>query len=187
MRFTTVARIGDGLPLVSTMESVQEEDEISTHKKLAKAILRTLQPDYDYGPGIAGAYKATVLAGDYTFHYSVESGVVFLCLCEKAYPRLLAFSYLSELQKAFFEDVAASSGGSSTGGGAGKAIMSASRPYAFIKFEPIIQSTKRRYLNTRSLRTTEDLLDMSSRIQTFPVMQASELLGPEYYKIMGAS
>lgn len=48
-------------------------------------------------------------------------GVCYLTLCEKAYPKKLAFSYLEELQKEFWAEF-------------GNEVGTAARPYAFIKF-----------------------------------------------------
>jgi vesicle transport protein SEC22 len=48
-------------------------------------------------------------------------GVCYLTLCEKAYPKKLAFAYLEELQKEFWGEF-------------GNEVGTAARPYAFIKF-----------------------------------------------------
>ena len=53
--------------------------------------------------------------------YMVDMGVCFLVLCD-SYPRMLAFSYLLELQKAFFDAFTHSD------------VQSAQRPYQFIQF-----------------------------------------------------
>ena len=54
--------------------------------------------------------------------YTVEVGVCFLVLCDKNYIKLLAFSYLADLQKEFFEVFTHSD------------VQSALRPYECIKF-----------------------------------------------------
>jgi vesicle transport protein SEC22 len=53
--------------------------------------------------------------------YSIEGNVVYLTLCDKTYPKRLAFSYLEEVQKEFQEQYA-------------REIDTAARPYAFVKF-----------------------------------------------------
>ena len=57
----------------------------------------------------------------FTFHYVVQSGVFFLTLTDKGYPKKLAFQYLEELSGEF-------------GRLYGPQVDTASRPYAFIKF-----------------------------------------------------
>ena len=37
--------------------------------------------------------------------YVVEEGIVFLVMCDKAYPKKLAFSYLADVHAAFVEEL----------------------------------------------------------------------------------
>lgn len=53
--------------------------------------------------------------------YIIELGVCYLTLCERAYPKKLAFAFLEELQKEFWNEY-------------GREVGTAARPYAFIKF-----------------------------------------------------
>jgi vesicle transport protein SEC22 len=53
--------------------------------------------------------------------YMIEFGVCYLTVCDKTYPKRLAFSYLEELQKEFNEKF-------------GHEVDTAARPYAFVKF-----------------------------------------------------
>lgn len=57
----------------------------------------------------------------FIIRYIIEGDVVYLTLCEKSYPKKLAFTFLEELQKEF--DTSYSS-----------EVAAAKRPYAFIKF-----------------------------------------------------
>jgi hypothetical protein len=59
--------------------------------------------------------------------YIIEFGVCYLCLCEKSYPKKLAFQYLDELQKEFQTQF-------------GAEMQRVARPYAFVKFGKIIIS-----------------------------------------------
>lgn len=65
--------------------------------------------------------RMSIESGPFTFHYLIDSDVVYLSLAEKAYPKKLAFQYLEELQSEF----------SRLYGGQTEAVT---RPYAFIKF-----------------------------------------------------
>ena len=122
------------------MNSNEEEDMISGPKRSAKALLRSLTHTLSNTPP-SSLYKSedatlpsqgSVAApdGDYTFHYIVEQDVVFLVLCDRAYPRLLSFSFLQEIRKSFFVECASSV----ASGSVAHAIQSAVRPYTFIKF-----------------------------------------------------
>lgn len=51
----------------------------------------------------------------------MEMGVCYLALCDKSYPKVLAFQYLEELQKEFNASY-------------GTEVGSVARPYAFVKF-----------------------------------------------------
>ena len=67
-----------------------------------------------------------------------------LTLTEKAYPKRLAFDYLDELRKEFFQIY-------------GAQIVSATRPYEFIKFDTFIQKTKRVYNDSKTQRNLKKL------------------------------
>ncbi|KAJ3270493.1 SNAP receptor, partial [Borealophlyctis nickersoniae] len=170
IRFTLVARLNDGLPLVATMESQREEGLIAKHKRMSKGLLKLMSPEYAGRDTLP--LKGTVTADEFSFHYTIESGIVYLTLCDKSYPRLLAFSYLNEVSRAFADEF--------TNGSHNAPIGSVQRPYSFIRFEPVIQSTKKRYMNTRQLRTQEDLVELSSRIQSIDIYRAQDVLGKEY-------
>ncbi|KAI9101013.1 hypothetical protein DFS34DRAFT_647901 [Phlyctochytrium arcticum] len=156
------------------MESQKEEDQIAHCKKLAKALVRLLAPDATPSYEQLPLEAASITADEFTFHYLVESGIIFLTLTEKSFPRLLAYSFLTEVVKSFFDDMINSNGG---GAGHRQSVYQVQRPYSFIRFEPTIQSIKKRYVNTRQLRMQEDLVDLSARIQTIPVYDIKHVLG----------
>ncbi|KAJ3097905.1 SNAP receptor [Phlyctochytrium planicorne] len=144
-----------------------DEDVIAFHKKLAKSLCKLLSGSGEF------PLKASISAGEFTFHYSIENNIDFISICDKSYPRLLAFSFLTEVSKGFSDEVKSSSQGWS-------GVTSIVRPYAFIRFEPFIQSTRKRYQNTRQLKPQEDLVELSSRIQSIPVLRAEDVFGSEF-------
>ncbi|KAJ3177440.1 SNAP receptor [Geranomyces variabilis] len=184
IRFTLISRAGDALPLVATMESQQDENLIAAHKKMCKDIVRALTPDAGGPPPGATSRlsgdAASIVTDEYTFHYLVEAGIVFLTLTDKSYTRLLAFSYLTELQHAFFDDLRSSSRGNTP-------IHAVQRPYSFIRFEPTIQATKKRYINTRHLQAREDLQEMSLRVASHPQYKIADVMGEHYLGGGGAT
>ena len=124
--------------------------------------------------------------------YTVENGVCFMVLCDYNYPKILTFSFLMEVQKSFLEEFTHSE------------IQSAVRPYHFLGFgkipgslslaltgshllgprivwtETTLQKTKKRYLNTRSLRTPHNLGELSTKLQSVKGFDIKTILGPEY-------
>ncbi|KAI8815854.1 uncharacterized protein EV422DRAFT_338908 [Fimicolochytrium jonesii] len=107
--------------------------------------------------------------------YILEAGIIFLVLTDKSYTRLLAFSYLTELARAFFSDLATPSSRHTS-----QPVHAVQRPYSFIRFEPTIQATKKRYINTRHLQSHEDLVELSARVNTFPIYKIADVLGTEH-------
>ncbi|KAJ1551369.1 Vesicle-trafficking protein S22a, partial [Cladochytrium tenue] len=139
------------------MESQQEEDAIAAHKRMAKSLLRCLSsvapdaPHHQSQPPLSSTAnspydsvtarhlapptntlppRATVAAGDLAFHYLVDGDVAVLVLCDRPYPRLLAFGFLAEIHRAFLQEARASSPSAS----ASAAVRSALRPYSYIRF-----------------------------------------------------
>jgi hypothetical protein len=69
--------------------------------------------------------------------YMIEQGVAYLTLCERGYPRRLAFQYLSEVQTEFMRAHGAS-------------LSTYSRPYACVSFEPRLSKMRRDYLDPQA-------------------------------------
>lgn len=60
-------------------------------------------------------------SGPYYLHYIIEAGVCYLTLCERGYPKKLAYQYLEDLQREFHQQNH-------------EQVGTVARPYAFIKF-----------------------------------------------------
>ncbi|KAJ2753875.1 SNAP receptor [Coemansia nantahalensis] len=142
---TIIARVADGLPLAASMDDEQAESELSGYKSQAKAIFKKLTAQSEP--------MCSIESGPYYLHYLLDQGVCYLCICERSFPRKLAFSYLDELAREFHM---------SYGGEVGKASL---RPYAFIKFDTFIQKTRRIYEDSRTQQNmsklNEDLRDVT--------------------------
>lgn len=91
-------------------------------------------------------------AGQFFFHILLSEGVAYVGLSDRLYPKKLAFSLLSDLQRDFSREF-------------GPLVDSATRPYAFVKFDTVIQKTKRSYQDVRARqnldRLQEELLDVT--------------------------
>ena len=78
----------------------------------------------------------------------IADSVCFLCICDKSYPRKLAFTYLSDLSKEFTTTYSSSS------------YLSAScRPYAYMEFDTFMQRTKKTYQDSRAAGNLDRLND----------------------------
>ncbi|KAI9314645.1 Longin-like domain-containing protein [Dichotomocladium elegans] len=149
VKTTIIARITDGLPLAASMDDEQVEIELADYKGQAKSIFKRLN--------VNSEPRCSIESGLYVFHYIIEGNTCYLCICDKSYPRKLAFSYLEELAKEF---------NMSYGNEVNKPGL---RPYAFVKFDTFMQKTKRIYQDSRTqnnlAKLNEDLQDVT-RIMT---------------------
>ena len=176
IQFTLIARIVDGLPLASSVDDATTEDVYSEFRRIAKQMIKVAFTPFAQKPLPVQATLTT--DASLTFQcvstldkyelfisyssYTTESGVCFVALCDANYARLLAFSFLQDLSKSFLSTYS------------NHEIQSATRPYSFIRFESEITKLTKRYMHTRSLRTQENLAELSTRMSSIPVMPLVE-------------
>lgn len=96
--------------------------------------------------------QATIESGNYNIHYLFDKQIIYLTICDKSYPRKLAFSYLSEISQEFENSHAQ------------EALSSHARPYGLSSFDNYLQKTKKIYQNQRAQsnldRLNNDLADV---------------------------
>ncbi|KAJ1625834.1 R-SNARE [Pavlovales sp. CCMP2436] len=155
-KLTIIARVVDGLPLAASMEDDKYHRDLDVYKNQAKRIFKQLT---NSSPG-----RLSIETGSEIFHYLIEGGVCYLVLTERAYPKRLAFNYLEELQKEFNLLYATE-------------VDSATRPYAFIKFDTFIQKTKKLYMDTRAQRNVNKLNEDLADVQKIMMTNIQEVLG----------
>jgi vesicle transport protein SEC22 len=167
---TIVARLSDGLPLVVSFANTGGED-LTLQKQQAKEILRNLNSN-----GRPVSKMSISTSNLKVFHYLVQSNICILTLTEQAYPKRLAFLYLSEVADAFLEFLSqqhtqqqSSSSSSSSLSGDGdchRMIETVARPYAFIQADPILQRKQREFMDPKSSvncqKLNQDLSDIHS-------------------------
>lgn len=78
----------------------------------------------------------------------IESDIVFLCICERSFPRKLAFTYLADLSGEF-----------TTTHTAQQIHNPSLRPYAFMEFDNFITKTKATYADARAAQNLDKLND----------------------------
>jgi len=136
---TLIVRL-DGLMLAALVDDEQSESELSEAKTNVKMIVRRLNNNSEP--------QATIEGGKYTIHYLIHDSVCFLTICDKSYPRKLAFTYLSDLSAEFTTTYASSA-----------YLAPGCRPYAFVEFDTFIQRTKKTYQDSRASQNLDKLND----------------------------
>ncbi|XP_076881143.1 25.3 kDa vesicle transport protein SEC22-1 [Bidens hawaiensis] len=158
VKLTMIARVTDGLPLAEGLDDGRDMQDAEFYKQQVKALFKNLSR------GQNEASRMSVETGPYIFHYIIEGRVCYLTMCDRAYPKKLAFQYLEDLKNEF-ERVY------------GNQIETAARPYAFIKFDTFIQRTKKLYQDTRTQRNIAKLNDELYEVHQIMTRNVQEVLG----------
>ncbi|KAI3803319.1 hypothetical protein L1987_31469 [Smallanthus sonchifolius] len=153
-----IARVTDGLPLAEGLDDGRDMQDAEFYKQQVKALFKNLSR------GQNEASRMSVETGPYIFHYIIEGRVCYLTMCDRAYPKKLAFQYLEDLKNEFER-------------GYGNQIETAARPYAFIKFDTFIQRTKKLYQDTRTQRNIAKLNDELYEVHQVMTRNVQEVLG----------
>ena len=157
VKLTMLARVADGLPLAEGLDSDRQQD-LEQYKQQAKTLFKKLSQ------GPPPPSRMSYESGAFFLHYLIEGGVCYLTLCDRGYPKKLAYQYLEDLQREF-----------STQNGA--QVETVARPYAFIKFDTFIQRTKKLYLDTRTQRNLNKLNEDLHDIQRVMTRNIQDILG----------
>ncbi len=80
--------------------------------------------------------------------YLISSSICFLAICDRSYPRKLAFTYLSDLATEFTTTYSSQ-----------QYLSPTCRPYAFVEFDTFIQRTKKTYQDSRATGNLDKLND----------------------------
>ncbi|XP_003438086.1 vesicle-trafficking protein SEC22b-B-like [Oreochromis niloticus] len=153
---TMIARVVDGLPLVEfTQEDEQSERYLQQYQSQAKQLCRKLDaqsPD-----------RCTLEAGDMNFHLLIAQGVCYLTLCEASFPKKMAFEYLEDLRKKFYDQY-------------GEAVPTVTRPYSFTEFGTRIQKEKKPSVSSTLRRTLANINKELDDIQKIMAANIDEVL-----------
>ncbi|RWA12483.1 hypothetical protein EKO27_g2612 [Xylaria grammica] len=126
--------------LCASVDDEQSESSLAEVKSQIKLILRRLNRNSEP--------QASIESGNYTLHYLIANEILFLCICDRSYPRKLAFTYLSDLSAEFSNSYSP------------QQLHSPSlRPYAFMEFDTFISRTKATYADTRATQNLDKLND----------------------------
>ncbi|KAF2016527.1 transport protein-like protein sec22 [Aaosphaeria arxii CBS 175.79] len=139
IRHTLIARI-DGLILVTSSDNGEVDAALNEAKGKLKLILRRLNANAEP--------QATIEDGPYTAHYIMKNDLCFFCICDKSYPRKLAFTYLSDISSEFTNTYNSTQYGASS-----------CRAYQYMEFDTFIQKTNKTYQDTRATQNFDRLND----------------------------
>ncbi|VFQ80725.1 unnamed protein product [Cuscuta campestris] len=158
VKLTMIARVTDGLPLVEGLDDGRDVPNADLYKQQVKQLFKNLSQRQN------GDSRMSVETGPYVFHYIIEGHVCYLTMCDRSYPKKLAFQYLEDLRNEF-ERLN------------GSQVETAARPYAFIKFDTFIQKTKKLYQDTRTQRNIAKLNDELYEVHQIMTRNVQEVLG----------
>nr|GMC73097.1 25.3 kDa vesicle transport protein [Ipomoea batatas] len=171
VKLTMIARIVDGLPLAEGLDDGRDIPDADFYKQQVKSLFKNLATGHNEPS------RMSIETGPYMFQYPfyssikiitlsyvIEGRVCYLTMCDRSYPKKLAFQYLEDLKNEF-ERVN------------GSQIETAARPYAFIKFDTFIQKTKKLYQDTRTQRNVAKLNDELYEVHQIMTRNVQEVLG----------
>ncbi|KAL9632088.1 MAG: hypothetical protein Q9164_005533 [Protoblastenia rupestris] len=139
VKSTQICRI-DGLMLAASVDDESTEAELSGPKTNAKMIVRRLNRNSEP--------RASIEADKYTLHYLIQDQLCFLTICDRSYPRKLAFTYLQDLATEFTTTYSSQ-----------QYLSPSCRPYAFVEFDTFMQRTKKTYQDSRASQNLDKLND----------------------------
>ncbi|KAL5121496.1 SNAP receptor [Pleosporales sp. CAS-2024a] len=139
IKHTEISRL-DGIILTSSVNEGEADAHLSDVKAKVKLVQRRLNRNSEP--------QASIESGAYTYHYLIHGDLCFLCICDRSYPRKLAFTYLSDLASEFTQTYQPP-----------QYLSPALRPYAFTEFDTFIQRTKKTYQDSRATQNLDKLND----------------------------
>ena len=181
VRLTLIARASDGLPLAEGLDAAGggRDQALENAKQQARAVYKSLAGSSSRSGGGMGAFggasgngasasasssspysRQSVDAGGSSLllHvlYDPASGVAFVAVADRPYPKKLAYQFLDELAGEF-----------------GRLYP----PSAFVKFDTFIQKTKRLYADARTSRNIAALTAELGEVQSIMTRNIADVLG----------
>eukprot|EP00469_Lotharella_globosa_P018009 CAMPEP_0167810344 /NCGR_PEP_ID=MMETSP0112_2-20121227/28_1 /TAXON_ID=91324 /ORGANISM="Lotharella globosa, Strain CCCM811" /LENGTH=213 /DNA_ID=CAMNT_0007708869 /DNA_START=119 /DNA_END=760 /DNA_ORIENTATION=- len=149
---TFIARADTGMLLVETM---------TTHpswRNQAKQLLRSFSDSRDTPS------RRSLQNGDFLIHYIIERAVVYMTMCDKSYPKGLAFQFLEEVEQRFTRDL-------------GRSLPTYDRPYAAqAVFDVALDKLRRQYFDPHSPENVAKMEKDIHAIHSIMVSNIQEVL-----------
>ncbi|XP_061442365.1 vesicle-trafficking protein SEC22c isoform X2 [Rhineura floridana] len=144
--FACVVRVRDGLPLSASTDFHLDQDFLECRKRLkALSSILTQYPE-----------RGTAKERDLSIHFHSSGDVACLGIYNSSYPAAMAFLFLEELLWEFATTYDATS------------VGLASRPYAFLEFDNVIQKVKSRFSCTNCAQTKFNLEKVQEELRLRP-------------------
>jgi len=161
---TFIARASDGLILSETWDAGEPQQSEIVHKQEAKKIIARL----------ANAPQRCSVDSDLvTFHYVVESGICYLTMVQRNYPKRLAFGFLEEVARAFLEELKRSLG---TSVDFRSYIDTITKPYSFITFDRVIQKKRQEFKDPMSNKAMSKVTEGLAEVNTIMRQSLEDML-----------
>ncbi|CUM47435.1 unnamed protein product [Debaryomyces tyrocola] len=126
----------DALPLCGSVDD-NNDPSLMDQKKKCKILISRITPNSEP--------QATIESGQYNIHYLIDNSIIYLSICDKSYPRKLAFSYLSEISHEFWNSHGQ------------EALSNSARPFGFSSFDNFLSKTKKIYQDQRAQSNLDKL------------------------------
>mmetsp|Transcript_54617 Transcript_54617/g.62619 ORF Transcript_54617/g.62619 Transcript_54617/m.62619 type:complete len:227 (-) Transcript_54617:475-1155(-) len=161
-----IARLSDGLILCESQDAKEAESySFAELKQRCKQILANLRTVTD---------KASINEGNNTFNILVQDGLSFMLVAETSYPKKLAFIFLDDIEKAFYQEMISTFGPDVDHR---SKIETLDRPYQFIKFDRFINRKRPEYADARSNKNIERLNSSLLEVQKIMESNFDKLMG----------
>ncbi|XP_049571361.1 vesicle-trafficking protein SEC22c isoform X2 [Orcinus orca] len=143
--FACVVRVRDGLPLSASTDFYHSQDFLECRRRLKTLALRLAQY-----PGRGSAEGL-----DFSIHFSSSRDVACMAICSRQCPAAMAFCFLETLWWEFTASYDTT------------CIGLASRPYAFLEFDSVIQKVKWHfnYVNSTQMESSLEKIQEELKFQ----------------------
>lgn len=144
--FACVVRVRDGLPLSASTDFYHTQEFLETRRRLKTLALRLAQY-----PG-----RGSAQGRDFSIHFSSSGDVACMAICSHWCPAAMAFCFLETLWWEFTASYDTTR------------IGLASRPYAFLEFDSIIQKVKWHFNRVSSAQMGSSLEKVQEELELQP-------------------
>lgn len=165
---TFIARASDGLVLSETWDSGQS-DSLAVYKQQAKKILTKLK-----NAPVRCSVDGGTAANPILFHYVIDSGICYLALAGKSFPKRLVFGYLEEVHRAFVEELKRHYGTGSVD--YRSQIETVQKPYYFITFDRTVQKKRSEFRDPNSSSAIAKLNDGLAEVNSIVRKSLEEMV-----------
>ena len=187
IEYLYISRISDGLVLVASIDQQTSATTTASGALGTGSTLRsrsTAIPTAAAGKDIregrdlllqltsSSPAKCSVDGEAFTYHYAISGPLVCFVATDKSYPKKLAFVYLEEVRRMFWEHVSREYPGQDPS----KIIAGTDRPYAFIKFDRDLRNLRRDFADPNSRKNMQRLQENLNEIQNIMRKNIDDLM-----------